>query len=889
MANEGWHSKSISEVVVELGVSIDEGLSNLEALARLEKYGYNEIVVKKKRTPLRILLDQFANFLVIILIISTIISFVLGEEKDALSILAIVFLMAVLGFVQEYRAEKSIEALKKLASPKAKVIREGVVQVIPARLVVPGDIVMLEEGDRVPADARLVETVDLYVDESMLTGESFPVLKNANIVLPENTPLAERVNMVFMGTYVTRGRGKAVVTNTGMNTEMGRIAREISEAEIERTPLQKQLEILGRQIGMIILLITGVIFVTGLLMREGTVIDLLITSIALAVAAIPEGLPAIVTVILALGVWRLAKRNAIVRRLSAVETLGAATVICTDKTGTITKNEMTVRKILLGSGEVINVTGEGFSIEGRLVGEGGDLTVGDNSCLRLLLLGAILCNNANVRVEGSNASVVGDPLEASLLVLGLKAGMDVEEERKKYVRLKEIPFSSKRKRMTTVHKYDGRKIVFMKGAPEIVLELCDKIQEGDNVLELDYEKKSIILRNVEELAERALRVLAFAYKIFDDSDDEDIESNLIFLGIVGMMDPPRRGVREAVEKARRAGVKVVMVTGDHVKTAIAVGREIGLEVDKGIVLTGRDLDSLSDEELNDLIEDIVIFARVSPEHKSRIVKAYKSRGHIVAMTGDGVNDAPALKLADIGVAMGERGTDVAREAADMILADDNFVTIVNAIEEGRVIYDNIRKPIRYLLSCNIAEVLSIFLAQIIGLGLILKPIQILWMNLVTDSLPAAGLGVEPPEPGIMERPPRKPGERILTRRTMAHLALTGLIGGLLAILLYRMFEVKGVFYASTVAFSFLVFFQLLHSLNCKSESLSLLKVGVLSNKYLLLSIFISWLLQLMAIYVAPWFFETVYLSITDFMAITLFGAVIILVEELRKAVGVTVK
>ena len=685
---EKWHSTSIGDLVTRLETDPSKGLSSEEARRRLGEYGPNIVEEARRRTLLDALAEQFKSVLVIILLVAAAISLWMGETTDAASITAIIVFMAVMGVVQEYRAERAIEALKRLAAPRARVIRDGKIVEIDASEIVPGDILVLEEGDRIAADARLASSTDLYVDESMLTGESLPVHKDHRAILDPETPLADRVNMVYMGTYVVRGRGLGVVVATGMNTVVGRIAGMLGEAEEEKTPLQRDLDAFGRKLGFIVIAIAAALFATGLLLHEAPLIEMFMASVALAVAAVPEGLPAIVTIVLAVAVWRMARRNAIVRRLAAVETLGAATVICTDKTGTLTKNEMSVREIWMPPDRRIKATGTGYSPEGELVENDARVTAEDDEDLKLILLAAVLANNA----EAGDNRVVGDPLEAALLFAAAKGGVDFKEARRRYRRLAEIPFTSERKMMSAIYRLDEGNIMFSKGAPEIIVEKSIAARIGGRIVPLTDELKASIMSTVENMASRALRVLAFAYKPVEEIGEK--EEGLVFLGLMGLMDPPRPEVPEAVRKALSAGVRVVMVTGDHKSTALAIAREIGLPVDgERSVVTGVELDRMSDEELARRIDDVTVFARVSPEHKARIVKAYKARGHVVAMTGDGVNDAPALKLADIGVAMGRRGTDVAKEAADMILADDNFATIVSAIEEGRTAYENIRKAV----------------------------------------------------------------------------------------------------------------------------------------------------------------------------------------------------
>ncbi|MEM2522410.1 MAG: cation-translocating P-type ATPase [Candidatus Bathyarchaeia archaeon] len=784
-----WHTMEVSEVLRELGVT-REGLSSQEALERLKRYGYNEIKKVKRRTALQMFLDEFKDIFILLLIAATIFSAVIGYWEmihggefmeayaDTIVIGAIIILCAVTGFVQEYRAEKAVEALKKLAAPKARVIRDGKEIIIPAAEVVPGDILVLEEGDHVPADARLIEVVELKTNEAVLTGESAPVNKEP-VILAEDTPVSERRNMVFSATHVVYGRGKAVVTATGMNTEFGKIAEMVQTAEEEETPLQKKLDRFASKIAKVVIAVCVLIFALEafeVIMQKHFEIEGFIqafmSSIALAISAVPEGLPAIVTIALALGAREFAKRNAIVRRLSSAESLGAVTVICSDKTGTITKGEMTVRQVYV-DGKIIEVTGVGYEPKGEF--RQGQDAVKPEGDLKLLLQIGALCNNASLRRNDQKNmwEIFGDPTEGALIVSASKAGLEKEALEKAYPRVGEIPFTSERKRMTTIHKTTGGEIyAYMKGAPETVLERCTHIVEEGKEKKLTDEKRKKILEVNEQLASSALRVLAMAYKKLPANitkyDEKTAESGMVFVGLQGMIDPPREEAIEANKLCQKAGIKTVMITGDHKLTAVAVAKEVGIFKEGDMVLTGAELEKMSDKEFEEIVEKVTVYARVSPEHKLKIVNALKRKGHIVAMTGDGVNDAPAVKAADIGVAMGISGTDVTREASDLILTDDNFATIVKAVEQGRVIYDNIRKYARFLLACNFDELLVIGTFAILGgifgaemFPLPLLPAMILWINLVTDGGPAVALATDPPDEGVMERQPRKPEEGIL--------------------------------------------------------------------------------------------------------------------------------
>ena len=892
MKKIAWHALPIKKIFSELKSNM-QGLSSEEAKRRLEIVGPNELVERKKITPFHIFIDQFKSFLVGLLLIASLISAFIGEAVDALAIFVIVIMNSILGFIQEYRAEKALEALKKLVTPRARVIREKREFIIPARELVPGDIIVLESGDRVPADARLLEAVNLEVDESMLTGESIPVPKDAKAILKENTPLSERKNMVYMGTMVTRGYGKAIVVATGMNTEMGKIAEMVQAIEEEKTPLMKRLDKFGKQIGLVIIFLCVLTFLLGEI-RGMPPVTMFMTAVSLAVSAVPEGLPAIVTVTLALGVRDMAKRNAIVRKLASVETLGCTTVICSDKTGTITKNEMTVRKIYI-NGEVIEVTGSGYEPKGEFLINNKVINISENEDLLLLLRIALLCNHAELVFSGEKWNILGDPTEGALVVLAAKAGMRREEELERYPLITEIPFESRRKRMTTIHRTpEGKYIALVKGAPEIILSRCKYLRKNNVIKELTYAESQKIIDIVQEMAMGALRVLALAYKEIETLpqklDPEKVEQDLIFVGLVGMMDPPREEVKPAINLCRKAGIKVIMITGDHKLTAVAVAKEIGLinNEEESLVLTGDDLDKISDEELEKIIDNVAIFARVSPEHKVRIVRALKKRGHVVAMTGDGVNDAPALKMADIGVAMGIKGTDVAKEAADMILADDNFATIVAAVKAGREIYDNIRKFIRFLLACNFDEIAVIATSVFTGLELPLLPLQILWINLVTDGGPALALSVDPPDPDIMERPPRKPDEGILhgMKLFIAISSTLQYIGTMAAFLLGIFMLKDSISEARTLAFVQAVFFELFVVFNCRSETRSVFRTGVLSNKALLIADLIGLLLTITLVYFPPlqMIFETTTLTLYDWilcMALAS-GAWIVLPEILIK-------
>ncbi|MEM2104414.1 MAG: cation-translocating P-type ATPase [Candidatus Bathyarchaeia archaeon] len=908
-----WHTLEVDEVLKELSVS-REGLSSEEARERLEKYGYNEIKKVKRRTALHMFLDEFKDIFILLLIAATIFSAAIGYWEmmhggefmeayaDTITIGAIVLLCAVTGFVQEYRAEKAIEALKKLAAPKARVIRDGKEVIIPASEVVPGDILALEEGDHVPADARLIEVVELKANEAVLTGESAPVNKEL-AVLAEGTPLSERRNMVFSATHVVYGRGKAVVTATGMNTEFGKIAEMVQAAEEEETPLQKKLDRFAGKIAKVVIAVCVLIFaleafevVMQMHFEIEGFIQAFMSSIALAISAVPEGLPAIVTIALALGAREFAKRNAIVRRLSSAESLGAVTVICSDKTGTITKGEMTVRQVYVDE-KLVEVTGVGYEPKGEF--RQSEYAVKPEGNLKLLLQIGALCNNASLRRnEHRNAwEIFGDPTEGALIVAAAKAGLEKEALEKDYPRIGEIPFTSERKRMTTIHKTpEGEIHAYMKGAPETVLERCTHIAEDGREKKLTDEKRKKILEVNEQLAGNALRILAMAYKKLETNitkyDDKTAESGMIFVGLEGMIDPPREEAIEANKLCQKAGIKTVMITGDHKLTAIAVAKDVGIFKEGDMVLTGAEMEKLSDNEFEEIVEKVTVYARVSPEHKLKIVNALKKKGHIVAMTGDGVNDAPAVKAADVGVAMGITGTDVTREASDLVLTDDNFATIVKAVEEGRVIYDNIRKYARFLLACNFDELLVIGTFAILGgifgaelFPLPLLPAMILWINLVTDGAPAVALATDPPDEGVMERPPRKPEEGIL--HGMGAFILTSFIlqaaGTILVFCLeYYVWpshpwnlpsgideQARKLTYieATTTAFVQAAMFELFVVWNCRSEKQSVWRMGkkAFQNKLFVIADLASIALTLGITYipVTQQLFHLTGLSLTD--------------------------
>jgi len=857
-----WFNREAADVIRSFNSHWYHGLKSREAGARLEKYGFNQLQQSKKISPWQIFSAQFLDFMVLVLLGAAILSGILGERVDAITIIAIVVLNAILGFIQEFRAEKSLEALKELSAPQASVIRDGKMQRIAAKLLVPGDILVLESGDRIAADGRLFEEVDLEVNEATLTGESLAVSKNTAIIRDPRAGLGDQKNMVFAGTVVANGRGKAVVTATGMDTEIGKIAGMISSAEDEETPLQRRLDQLGRVLVVICLGVCAAVATMGILRGEPPR-QMFLSAVSLAVAAIPEGLPAIVTIALAIGVQRMIRRNAIIRKLPAVETLGCATVICSDKTGTLTQNKLSVTRLWTPVNEY-----RSESLSSNAAGHSPDLA-------QLLEIGA-LCNNAQLEEEKrGQCRVIGDPTEGALLMAAEEAGMNLRELSKDHRRLGEIPFSSERKRMSVwVQDRHGQIRLYVKGAADVILERCSRVMTKSGIQPMNAAMKELIRSRVEAWGADALRVLAFAWREGERSEigvkKADPEKGLIFQGLMGMTDPPRPESQMAVAKCRQAGIQVKMITGDYPRTAAAIGKMIGLLRSNGKIVTGQELDQMTDEQLAKVVGDIDIFARVAPHHKLRVVKALKEKGEIVAMTGDGVNDAPAIKEADIGVAMGVSGTDVSKEASAMVIADDNFATIVAAVEEGRMIYDNIRKFIRYLLSCNIGEILTMFGGIIMGLPVPLLPLQILWINLVTDGLPAIALGMDPAEPGIMKRRPRPANEGIFGRGLGKKIVFQGLMIGIATLTIFLLKLKNGdLILARTAAFNALVFSQLLFVFRCRSEYRSIFQINLLENRYLVGAVMISTTMQLLVTYLPALqpIFGTRSLSPQDWMII----------------------
>lgn len=887
-----WYNLGGSEVVRLLHTDRVKGLDWDEAKKRLRKYGFNQLEEKRTISPFALLLNQFKDFMVLVLLAATLISGLLGEYMDAITIIIIVVLNAILGFIQEFRAEQSLRALRELTAPNARVQRAGVTAEIPAKEVVPGDIVQFAEGDRIPADVRILKAVRLQVEESALTGESVPVFKEEEAIVQDNPVLGEQKNMAFMGTLATQGSGIGVVVATGMDTEMGRIADLLQSTESMETPLQRRLEQLGKILVLVAVGLTLVVVAAGIWHGQQPY-QMFLAGVSLAVAAIPEGLPAIVTIVLAIGVQRMIRRKAIVRKLPSVETLGCATVICSDKTGTLTQNKMTVAEIWADS-VTVQVTGSGYEPQGDFVENGRKKQVAENTGLHKVLLFASLCNNAKLLQEKQKGSLLrksnaqsnwvvhGDPTEGALLVAAGKAGIQQEQLQNRWKRVDEYPFDSTRKMMSIIAESNkGDRVVIVKGAPDVLLGRCEWVFDRGQKIRLTPTLRNNIINRNNDMASKALRNLAIAYRDMEKNetikDEKQAERGLIFLGLMGMFDPPRPEVKEAIRQCREAGIKTVMITGDHQLTAEAIAGQLGIIPPGGLTVNAQDLYNMSSNELLEKADNIYVYARVSPEHKLHIVKALQTRGHVVAMTGDGVNDAPAIKAADIGIAMGISGTDVSKEASDLVLSDDNFATIKAAIEEGRSIYDNIRKFIRYLLASNVGEILVMFFAMMAGLPLPLVPIQILWVNLVTDGLPAMALGVDQPEEETMHRPPRSHKESIFARGLGWKIISRGFLIGmstLAAFWLSYQAMPDDLVKAQTMAFTTLVMAQLIHVFDCRSER-SVFHRNVFENKWLVLAVVSSIVLMLGVIYWEPMqpIFKTVPLDTGEWIYVMFFAAI----------------
>jgi len=879
-----WHFLPFDIAIKKLESHLN-GLSNEQADQRLLQIGPNELKKGKSTSAFKLFISQFTSLLIIILIIAAILSAFIGEGVEAFAILIIVVLAGVLGFLQEYQAEKAIESLQKMAAPFASVIREGKEKSIPARCIVPGDIIILRIGDNIPADARLIEVMNLKIDEASLTGESESVEKIAAPLPQGDTSLGDRLNMAYMGTSVSYGRGKAVVTATGMSTEFGKIADLLQTTESRKTPLQTDLDKVGKALGIISIIIAAVVSAFGIL-RGYDVVEMFIWGVALAVAIIPEALPAVVTISLALGVRRMVKRRALIRKLSAVETLGATTIICSDKTGTLTQDEMTIRKIYTNR-KLFDISGSGYIPHGFFTIDGNTINPGQDRDLSYLLYAGVSCNDTVLQQNGETWEILGDPTEGAIIVAAAKAGIHRGDIINRFPRVYEIPFSSERKRMTTIHQVDKEIFAFSKGAPEVILGTCSSIFRGGKIDSINENDRKEIIEIAYRMGENAMRVLGLAEKSFSAKNykDESVEHDMVFLGLIGMIDPPRAEAKEAIALCEHSGIRPVMITGDHKITAITIAREIGILKDGGVI-TGAELEHISDYDLEQRVESINVYARIAPEHKMRIVTAFMNRGHVVAMTGDGVNDAPSLKKADIGIAMGITGTDVSKEAADMILTDDNFASIVSAVEEGRSIFENIRKYLVFLLSGNIATVIAMIIALAFMLPLPLTAVQILFINFIMDGLIAIALGVEPPEPGIMHRKPRNVHEGILNINTLWSIGGIGIVIALVTVGTY-VWELSNGYsaqHAATVFFATLILSRLFNGFNCRSKEDSIYKVGLFTNKPLVFSTIAALLLTVSVIYL-PVFQKplgTIFLNLREVIIALAASSTVLVTAEIYK-------
>ena len=875
-----FFNQSVNDAAQNLDVDITSGLTNEEAQKRSEKYGSNRLEGGKEKSIFQMMLEQLKDFLVIILIIAAVISIVLGEALEGIIILAIVVLNTILGVYQENKASNALKALKEMASPHAKVLRNGQIVEVASSDVVPGDITILEAGDYIPADLRLIETVNLKIDEAALTGESVPVEKDANVVLPMDAGLGDRINSAYMGTVITYGRGKGLITDISMQTQMGNIADMLNETPDESTPLQKKLDRLGKLLGIVCLAICGIIFLLGL-WHGMELFDIFMTSVSLAVAAIPEGLTVVVTVVLAMGMQKMVKCNAIIKRLSAVETLGSTTVICSDKTGTLTQNKMTIQKLYDAEKEYL-VSGSGYSPKGEVTDMDGKKA---SDSVTKLIEGGLLCNDSIYNPE--EETIIGDPTEGAMVVLAHKCNMEKNEWEKKYPRIQEIPFDSDRKLMSTFHDINGELVMYTKGAPDELLKRCTHVEIAGEVQELSKGKRDEILAKNKEFAESALRVIGVAYRLVKKVDTSlEAENDLIFVGLLGMIDPPREEAKEAIDICKAAGIQVKMITGDHKITASAIGNQLGI-VTEGTV-EGREISDMTEEQLCECVKHTSVFARVSPEHKVRLVDAVRANGNIAAMTGDGVNDAPSLKHADIGVAMGITGTDVSKEAADMILTDDNFASIVKAVAEGRTIYSNIRKVVGFLLSCNIGEILVILFAMLSNLPVPLVAIQLLSINLITDAFPAFALGMEKEEPGVMQKHPRDPAEPIVDKKMSIAVIIqsVALALGTLASFIYGYYVHDSLDVARSACFFTLVLGELLRAYSARSESRSIFKMRIFENGYLNKCVLVSILFMLACIYVPVLnpVFSTVPLNFDEMLMALVFAFLPMLGGETAKLI-----
>ncbi|PKN98900.1 MAG: ATPase [Chloroflexi bacterium HGW-Chloroflexi-4] len=878
-----WHSLSKDDVFAETGSSL-VGLTKQEARDRLERIGPNEIQSVKRTSAWKILLEQFKNILILILLIATIISLILGHGVESIAIAVIVLFAVGLGFIQEYRAERAIEALREMAAPTASVLRDGVEENIPSRELVPGDVILLHTGNRIPADSRLLEAVNLQVEEAALTGESVPVEKHIQPLLVDDLPVGDRKNMVYAGTAATYGRGKAIVVATGMQTEFGKIAKLLQTIESGKTPLQINLDKVGTMLARAAIVVVALIVALGLI-RGQPFVEMLIFGIALAVAVVPEALPAVVTISLAIGVQKMVKRNALIRKLPAVETLGSTSVICSDKTGTLTKDEMTVQQLFAGE-QLFNVTGSGYAPIGEFkLGDGS--AVMPSEALIKMLTAAVLASDTQLiaKDEGKDKTwdIKGDPTEGALIVAASKAGLEKSQLDHSFPRVQEIPFSSETKRMTTLHQTPEGITAYAKGAPEMILNSCDTILTADGVKSLDEQTRHEVLSAAQNMAEKALRVLAMASK--PNATLENAQSGLTFLGLVGMIDPPRPEAKNAIAVCEQAGIRTVMITGDHPVTAQAVARELGLLASGGRAVTGAELEEMTDDQLYSEVEDISVYARVSPAHKLRVVGAWQAHGNIVAMTGDGVNDAPALKKADIGIAMGITGTDVTKEAAAMTLTDDNFASIVAAVEEGRGVFGNIKKYLMFLLSSNIGEIGLMAGAALMGLPLPLSAVQILFVNLATDGLPALALSMDPPDDDLMKRKPRNPRTGIFTRPVVTLMSVGGLWSTIinLGLFVWAINSGRGISEAMSMTFVSLVLIQFFKAYNFRSDRNSVVHKPF-ANKWLNLAVLVDIAMLLLVIYVPALHdaFGTYYLPLIDWVIAIGLAITIVPVLEVAK-------
>ncbi|WP_111930645.1 calcium-translocating P-type ATPase, PMCA-type [Clostridium tertium] len=863
-----WFNKSSEEIIKELSSNVINGLSSADAKLILEKNGPNKLQGKKKKSTFQLFLSQINDAMIYILLVAAVISAIVGEISDAIIILIVIFVNAIIGVIQESKAEKALEALKSMSTPKALVKRDGSIIEIPSEEVVVGDIVIIDAGRYIPADLRLIESANLKIEESAFTGESVPAEKNSDIINKENdVPIGDQHNMAFMSTLATYGRGTGIVIATGMDTQIGKIAKMLDAEDENTTPLQKKLAQLGKTLGFAAVGISIVMFIVSMFQGRDF-LEMFMTSISLAVAAIPEGLPAIVAIVLALGVQRMIKENAIIRKLPSVETLGSVNIICSDKTGTLTINKMTVKKFYI-NGETKNL--EEIDIK--------------NDESKLLVDGMILCNDATSK----DGVQTGDPTEVALIDVGNKINIFKEDLNKAHKRVNEIPFDSDRKLMTTVNTYDKGFNVFTKGAIDSILKISNKILINGEIKDFTKEEKEKVLMASNLMSDDALRVLALGYKVIDTEHVaiDDLEKDLIFVGLMGMIDPPREEVKGSIQVSKNAGIRTIMITGDHKNTAVAIAKELGIANDISEAMSGSEIDTYSDEEFTKIVNNYRVFARVSPEHKVKIVKAFKAHGNIVSMTGDGVNDAPSLKAADIGVAMGITGTDVAKGAADMVLTDDNFTTIVSAVEEGRNIFNNIKKSILFLLSCNLGEVVALFVAILLNWAAPLLPIHILWVNLITDSFPALSLGVDPGDKGVMDLPPRNPKESLFAGRMGKLLILNGILIGITTLFAFVLGEYlypDSLRHAQTMAFVVLSVSQLFYSLAMRNETKSLFQVGVFKNKWLIGSVLLGILLQL-AIITIPFtasVFKVYPLTLTDWGIVILISLIPFVINEIIK-------